>query len=86
MTFEMGILYGLLVLALASAWRVVIGPTVWDRLLGLNMVSSKLVMMIVVLAAIRQAGMLLDVALIYGLLGFIGVTFMAKMQLSRHRL
>ena len=85
MTFEMGILYGVLILTLLSAWRVILGPTVWDRLLGLNLVSSKLVMMIVLLACIREAAFLLDVALVYGLLGFVGVTFMAKMLLNKHR-
>ncbi len=83
MTFEMIILYTVLFLTLASAWRIVVGPTVWDRLLGLNLVASKLVMMIVLLACIKQASILLDVALVYCLLGFIGVTFMSKMLINK---
>lgn len=84
MTFEHYILLGVFVLASISAFRIAIGPSVWDRLLGLNLVASKLVMMIVLVACIKASAFLLDVALIYALLGFIGVTFMAKMMVSRH--
>lgn len=77
--FMQGILLGLLILAAISGLRVIIGPSVWDRLLGLNMVSSKLVMAIVLVACIRNQILILDLAIVYALLGFLGVTFMAIM-------
>lgn len=73
------ILFGLLFLAAMSILRVIIGPSIWDRLLGLNMVSSKLVMAIVLVACMRNQIIILDLAIVYGLLGFLGVTFMAMM-------
>lgn len=83
MTFEQGILLALLGLTALSAWRILVGPSLWDRLLGLNLSASKLVMMIVLLSWTRKATLMLDVALVYALLGFIGVTFMAKMLVAR---
>ncbi|MCK8059656.1 MULTISPECIES: monovalent cation/H+ antiporter complex subunit F [unclassified Fusibacter] len=79
------ILIVLVLMAVLSAVRIMIGPTMWDRLLGLNMVSSKLIMAIVVLASMKKEAMILDIALLYGLLGFVGVTFMAIFIQKRGR-
>jgi multicomponent Na+:H+ antiporter subunit F len=67
----------LLMLAAISSIRIIIGPTMWDRLLGLNMVSSKLIMSLVVIACLKDEAMILDIAIVYALLGFIGVMFMS---------
>ena len=64
-------------LTVMSTFRIIIGPTIWDRLLGLNLVTTKLIMLIVLIASLRQETFLLDIALIYALLGFIGITFMS---------
>lgn len=73
------IIFGLLtLLGLASALRIVLGPTIWDRLLGLNIFSSKVVMLIVLFALISRKSYLLDVAIVYVLLGFIGIIFIAN--------
>lgn len=66
-----------ILLAVMSTFRIIIGPTIWDRLLGLNLVTTKLIMLIVLIASLRQETFLLDIALIYALLGFIGITFMS---------
>ncbi|SHJ13003.1 multicomponent Na+:H+ antiporter subunit F [Dethiosulfatibacter aminovorans DSM 17477] len=64
-------------LTVMSTFRIIIGPTIWDRLLGLNLVTTKLIMLIVLIASLRNETFLLDIALVYSLLGFIGITFMA---------
>lgn len=64
-------------LTVMSTIRIIIGPTIWDRLLGLNLVTTKLIMLIVLIASLRNETFLLDIALVYSLLGFIGITFMA---------
>ena len=66
-----------ILLTVMSTFRIIIGPTIWDRLLGLNIVTTKLIMLIVLIASLRQETFLLDIALIYALLGFIGITFMS---------
>ncbi|NCB00471.1 MAG: pH regulation protein F [Clostridia bacterium] len=57
---------------------VIRGPSVWDRLLGLNMFSSKITVFIVLLAGLTGQPYLLDIALVYAVLGFIGTILMAK--------
>ena len=71
------ILLVLTLLTVLSAIRILIGPTFWDRLLGLNLVTTKLIMLIVLIASLRKVSYLLDIALVYALLGFIGVIFLS---------
>ena len=60
----MEIILGLIaLLSVVSAGRIVIGPSMWDRLLGFNLLASKLMMMIILLAAIRGESYLLDMVL-----------------------
>ncbi|MEO1815186.1 MULTISPECIES: monovalent cation/H+ antiporter complex subunit F [Acetobacterium] len=58
--------------------RVILGPTIWDRLLGLNAISAKIIMSIVIFSIITEQPYLLDVALVYALLGFIGTVLIAR--------
>lgn len=74
----MSILLGtLVVLSILSAIRAMIGPSLWDRLLGLNLVTSKLIMLIILVAFVQNQTFYLDLALIYALLSFMGVIFFA---------
>lgn len=68
----------LTVAAVFTAVRILIGPTVWDRLLGFNLLSSKIIMIIVMCAIIFEKNYLLDIALTYALLGFISTLFIAR--------
>ena len=74
MNLAIGILIALTSLSLI---RVIIGPTIWDRLLGLNLITSKIIMLLVVLAFVLDKTYILDFAIIYALLGFIGIMFIA---------
>ena len=58
--------------------RILLGPTVWDRLLGLNMIASKILIAIVILARLMELSYLLDIALVYAVLGFLGTILMAR--------
>ena len=62
---------------------VIKGPSVWDRLLGLSLVSTKVNLIIIVFASIYELSYLLDVAIVYTLLGFIGIIFSAIFLLER---
>ncbi|MCL2377168.1 MAG: monovalent cation/H+ antiporter complex subunit F [Defluviitaleaceae bacterium] len=70
------ILIGLLVLYIV---RAVLGPSIWDRLLAMNLISTKIIVIIVVLASAAYGGLafLLDFAIIYALSGFMGTIFIA---------
>jgi len=63
--------------------RIVKGPSIWDRLLGMNLVSTKIIMIIIIFASVHETSYLLDFALVYALFGFIGVIFTALFLLDR---
>ena len=65
--------------------RIVKGPSIWDRLLGLNLVSTKIILIIIIFASIHETAYLLDFAFICVLLGFIGIIFTARFLLGRIR-
>ena len=73
----MYILWIMLIFLFLYLLRVLIGPSVWDRLLGMNLISVKIVMIIVVFASVSETAYILDFAIIYTLFGFIGVIFTA---------
>lgn len=58
-------------MAFACLWRVEAGPTLQDRLLAVNVVAVKTLVVLVLLAALRGQPFLADVALVYGLLSFV---------------
>jgi len=78
MNFLVYTLLALAVLLLASMVRIVLGPTVWDRLLGMNLVTTKIVMAIAVLAVLMDRTFLVDVAIVYALLGFVASVLIAR--------
>ena len=59
--------------------RAVKGPTVYDRILASNTVSTKTVLLISVLGFLNgEAEFYLDIALMYVLIGFIGTVAVLK--------
>lgn len=72
------ILIILTVMACVTGMRIIIGPTIWDRLLGLNLFSSKIIVLIVLFALMVRQSYLLDIAIVYVLLGFISIILIAR--------
>ena len=66
-----GLAIFLLVNAFACLWRAYAGTTVFDRLLAVNIVGTKTLVVLVVLSLVFGRSLLLDVALVYGLLNFV---------------
>ena len=65
--------------------RAVRGPSIWDRLLGMNLISTKIIIIIIFFASVHETAYLLDFAIIYSLFGFIGVIFIALFLLERKK-
>ena len=63
----------LLVTMALALLRAVMGPTVYDRVLAVNMVGTKTVLLLSVIAFLFGRPMFLDLALAYALINFIGV-------------
>lgn len=62
----------LISMALAVA-RMVLGPNVFDRILAANMFGTKAVLLVAVFAFLSGRPDVLDIALLYSLLNFLGV-------------
>lgn len=71
-------LYIFVALSLFYLYRIIKGPSVWDRLLGLNLFSINMIIIMILYALINDISYLLDIAIVYALLGFIGIVFMAR--------
>ena len=79
------ILWIMFVFMAIFAIRAVKGPSVWDRLLGMYIISTKIIIIIIVYASINSTPFLLDFAIIYALSGFIGTIFIALFLSERKR-
>ena len=68
----------LIVMALALI-RAILGPSVYDRAQAVNMFGTKTVLLIALFAFMSGRTDLLDIALIYALINFIGVVAVLKL-------
>jgi len=76
----LGVVIGLVLLSII---RAIMGPSIWDRLLGLNLVTTKVLTIIVLFAYLNDLTFLVDVAIVYALIGFIGTIFTALFLMDR---
>lgn len=58
--------------------RALLGPTVYDRIMAVNMFGTKTVLIVAVIAFITGRYDLLDIAVAYALINFIGVVAVLK--------
>lgn len=65
-------------LVIPCVHRMVIGPSAADRLQAIDTITTLLIGMMLVLAAIRQDWMFVDVAIALAALGFIGTLALAR--------
>ena len=72
----------LVTMGLALA-RALLGPTVYDRVLSVNMFGTKTVLLIAVIAFLAGRPDFLDLALAYALINFIGVLAVLEFFKSR---
>ncbi len=61
-----------------AVWRVWRGENVIDRLIGLDLVSTLFLAVLVLVAIINRESVYLDVALVLGALGFVGLIALSK--------
>ncbi len=69
---------GILVTMALALCRALLGPTVYDRILSINMFGTKTVLFIAVLGFLTGRPDFLDLALIYVLINFIGTLAVLK--------
>ncbi|MCP4184303.1 MAG: pH regulation protein F [Hyphomicrobiales bacterium] len=59
-----------MVLALVRAF---LGPTLFDRILAVNMFGTKIVLLVAVLGVVSDQSSFVDIALVYALINFIAM-------------
>ena len=63
----------------ASLYRIVSGPTVFDRIIGSGLIGTNTGMMLVLIGFLYgRIDMFVDLALAYAMLNFIGIVALAK--------
>jgi len=78
-SFFLFVLTTLTVLMLVYLFRVVRGPSVYDRVLGLNGISTKAIVLLVVIGTVyERVEMFVDISTGYALLNLVGALAIAK--------
>jgi multicomponent Na+:H+ antiporter subunit F len=75
----LNIIFGyLMIISLFLLFRIIKGPTIWDRILGFNLFTAVIILLILVYTVIEDISYLIDIAIVYTLLGFIGIIFISR--------
>jgi multicomponent Na+:H+ antiporter subunit F len=83
MTWAIPITILLLVLSMiAFFFKIFFTKFVWTRLLLLNLISAKVILVLVLYAVYEQNDMLLDIALTYGIISFVTMTLFSKFVIA----
>ncbi len=61
-----------------SLVRVVIGPTIWDRMLGVGLGASKITLGVIITSLSIDESYILDLALLFSILGFLVTVLLAR--------
>ena len=77
--FFLFVLITLVVLMVVYLYRVIRGPSVFDRVLGLNGISTKAIVLLVVIGTVfERVEMFVDISTGYALLNLVGALAIAK--------
>ena len=62
--------------------RAILGPRIADRVVGINMIGTIIILMIAILALMLGEGYLVDIAIIYAMISFLAVVVLAKIYIG----
>lgn len=69
--FLLAVAIALILNACLCLYRGIKGPTVQDRMIGINIVNTKTMVVLLILATILGQELYLDISLVYALLNFV---------------
>ena len=70
--------------ALACLIRAIIGPSVADRLMAVNMTGTIVIVIIAMLTVLLKEGYLADICLIYAMISFLAVVVLTKVYIGTY--
>ena len=85
MVFFYVILSVLAVMLVLCLIRAVIGPRIADRLIAVNMMGTMVMVIIALLAVIKNQGYLMDICLIYAMISFLAVVVLTRIYTGVYR-
>ena len=74
-----------IILIAACFLRALIGPSVADRIMSVNMIGTYVIMIIAVLTLLLDEQWLADIAAIYAMISFLAVVVLAKIYIGVYR-
>ena len=80
-----GILSVLALMLVLCLIRAVIGPRIADRLLAVNMMGTMVMVIIALLAVVKNQGYLVDICLIYAMISFLAVVVLTRIYTGVYR-
>ena len=72
-------------LLFACIIRAILGPRITDRIVAINLICAKAIIMIAVLSFLRSDDSLLDIAIVYSMISFLVVVVLSKCYTSLHQ-
>ena len=83
--FLKGIILLSSIMIFACFIRAIIGPSIPDRLMAVNMIGTQVIIIIAVLTVLLDEAWLADVGTVYALLSFLGVVVLTKIYIGVYR-
>ncbi len=75
----MSIVEALLILSFVTVlWRLVRGPTAWDRILAYNSASNRIFVLLATISVLTEREGYLNATIVYAALSFLGVVILAR--------
>lgn len=70
---------GLFILMIPVVYRIWVGPTSFDRILGVNVIGTKTAVLLVIIGTLfKRVDMFVDFAIAYALLNFVGAIVVSR--------
>ena len=78
-TFFLSVSLTILLAVLLSLYRVLVGPSIIDRIIGVNVIGTKTIAVIVLTGYLfERVEFFIDIAFLYALINFIGALVLSK--------
>jgi len=78
MVYFEAFIWALLLSASIVLYRIIKGPSTYDRMLGVNVIGTKTIVILVLIGYVFERPHFFDIALLYAILNFIATVVIAK--------
>lgn len=80
-------IFSLAVLGIVIAFcfvRAILGPSIPDRIVSINMIGTAVIIIVCILAIFLKEDYLVDIGLIYAMISFLAVVVITKVYMGAH--